>query len=136
MRYWGGAFHLCFKRNKRKMNSKGLKCLLQCWFCLYTIFKPVGSRCLQLPSKHSAVTAPNHRGATDSIKREDDEARMRVRACLRLEEERLRKTLKPPENKRKKESQGGVMSVHVCVCSFKVTKQLKQNVHLPVLRNL
>lgn len=38
--------------------------------------------CLQLPTKHSAVTAPSHLEATVSIKREDDEACV----CLRSEE--------------------------------------------------
>lgn len=66
-----GAFHLCFENKTTKKKNKfiGLKCFIQCWFLSLHDPQTCGSKCLQLPTKHSAVTAPNHPEATVSTKR-------------------------------------------------------------------
>ena len=61
-----GAFHLCFKRNERN-EFLGLKVCFFSFFSYNAGFVSTQSSnllCLQLPSKHSAVTATNHLEAT------------------------------------------------------------------------
>lgn len=135
-----GAFHLCFK-NKTKQKKKliGLKCFIQCWFLSLHDPQTCGSKCLQLPTKHSAVTAPNHPEAACSTKRKKSKLINVFVVRGGMTEKDIKTPWKKNKNKRRVEEKvtGGVTSMHVCVpLSHGATQSHNQTVHLPVLRKL
>lgn len=113
-----GAFHLCFENKTKKSKFIGLKCFIQCWFLSLHDPQTCGSKCLQLPTKHSAVTAPNHPEATVSTKRKKSKL-INVLVVRGGMTEKDIKTPRKEKNKIKRRMEekvtGGVTSMHVCV---------------------
>jgi len=84
-----------------------------------------GSKCLRLPTKHSAITAPNHLEATFQS-REDGREKLEcvcVYVCVCVQRNDWERHENPQITK-KEENQGGC-NVSARVCSFKVINQLK-----------
>lgn len=135
-----GAFHLCFKNKTNKKNKFiGLKCFIQCWFLSLHDPQTCGSKCLQLPTEHSAVTAPNHPEATVPTKTK----KSKLISVFMVRGGMTEKDIKTPRKERKTKTRveekvkEGITSMHVCVpLSYRATQSHNQTVHQPVLRNL
>lgn len=86
----------------------GLKVFRTMLVFVFTQSSNLWGQCLQPPTKHSALTAPNHLEATLSIKREGDEA------CVFAFRGMTVKDIKTPGEGMKTKSRG----LCLCVCVF------------------
>lgn len=111
-----GAFHLCFKRKKKQQTkSEGVKCLLQCWFCLYTIL--ISAAPYQAQHSYCSQSA----GGQSFNQERGDAARECV--CVsgggmtrtNTHAPTRRKTNQKKKKRKRKSKVVGVVSVSVCV---------------------